>query len=129
LNIEPWFLRVLVKSAFCGVPAGGLLLWLLQRRGVKSWLFYASSCVNYLCYILWLAIGFLISAMAQYPKLGNSIGPGLFAVWIVLPLASTLIAFVLFFWSFGAQPGERRFIVPANLLMLILWATGIPALN
>jgi len=50
-------------------------------------------------------------------------------LFFIVPFFWTMIAFVLFMVSFGAQPGERRFFVPANLLMLILWASMIVAPN
>jgi hypothetical protein len=135
MNTESYYLSVLVKFAFLGGTAGGLLLF-WKCRGIKSILLYFLSCANILCFVAWLSINGAVYAMARSPNLRPMIyyGPQAVQVGLVVftygwPFVASVAAFCLLVVSLLAQPRELPFIVPANLLMLFLWAFTIVALK
>jgi hypothetical protein len=135
MNSESYYIGALVKFAFCGGTAS-VLLWFWKRRGIKSILLFFLSCANLVCFVVWLAINGAVYAMAKSPNLrpmiyngSSAVMAALFTITFLWPYVATVAAFILFALSYAAQPGEHKFLVPANLLMLVSWASTIVALN
>jgi hypothetical protein len=119
MQIEPWVHRPLLKLALLWAPAAALLVWLKLRK-VRSVILYALSASNLLCYPLWLGA---ISLRAAAPFVAAPF------VLVAIPLAATAGSFLMLIATIFAKPGEHRFLVPANLLMLILWGSSMVAPN
>lgn len=134
MAIASWSHVLLWKIALLWAPAAGLL-WLLGRRNARSAILYFVSCVTLFCYILWSGTVAVVlspsfarwSSELKKPDLAFSNIPLL--VFIFLPLSATICSFILLIASCWAEPGEHRFLIPANLLMFILWVTSIIAPN
>jgi hypothetical protein len=128
------FHGVLLKFALLWAPAV-VILWYLKLRGIRSRIFNIISCANIVCYLLWLLGMVTVHTPIVYRWISECkpaipvlmfFSAFLFVLW---PIFASMVSFVLFMASFGVQPGERRFFVSANLLMLILWASTIVAPN
>ena len=122
---ESYYLGVLVKFAFLGGAAGGLL-WAWKRRGIKSTILYLLSSASFFCFVVWLAINGAVYAMAKSPTFRPMIYHGppavmavLFAILVLWPYIAAIGTLILLASSYAAQPGEHRFLVPADLLMQI----------
>lgn len=133
--IEPWVHRPLLKIAFLWTPAAGLLLWLKLRK-IRSVILYFVSVADILCYSLWLGAITLIGSPTFYRWSSGSkvdlriaLSATASLMLFVVPLAATVGSFILLITSFISKPGERRFLVPANLLTLILWGSSLIAPN
>ena len=98
--------------------------------------FYFVSSANLVCYLLWLGVvvaGYHPSTHRHISEYSErlalaymSLGSLMVFVW---PIFASMVSFVLFAASFGSEPGERRFLIPANLLMFILWVSLIAMPN
>ncbi len=102
-----------MKFALFCVPAAALLvLW--RRRGITSNSLYAATCVNVTASFLWLAA--LIGSIAS--------GAVLFVFWPFFFIVGSILVCVL-----PTASVERKFLVWANVLMGVWWATLIAAPN
>jgi len=134
MTIEPWSHRLLLKLALLWVPAAGLLWW-LKLRGIRSVIIYFVSGANLVCYMIWLGAMVLADSPIFYRWSSESKDLDVIFfmtptfLFVLCPLAATAGSFILLITTLIAKQGEHRFLVPANLLMLILWATSIIAPN
>jgi hypothetical protein len=134
MAIDPWLQRLLLKLAVSWVPAASLLCWLWLRK-IRSVILYFASCANLGCYLLWLGTMVTVRSPIFYRWSSESknLDFVLFVIpaftFVLWPLFATVGSFILLIASCMAKQGERRFLVPANLLMLILWASSIVAPN
>jgi hypothetical protein len=134
MTIEPWSHRLLLKLALLWVPAAGLL-WRLKLRGIRSVIIYFVSGANLVCYMIWLGAMVLAHSPIFYRWSSESKDLDVIFfmtptfLFVFCPLVATVGSFILLITTLIAKQGEHRFLVPANLLMLILWATSIVAPN
>ena len=135
MGIDPWVHSPLLKLALLWTPAVGLLWWLKLRK-IRSVIIYFISGANLVCYLLWLgAIGIVgspsfyrwSSESKDHLRIVLSVIPPL--TLVVIPPAATVGSFIFLITSFVARPGEHRFLLSANLLTLILWASSMIAPN
>ena len=90
-----WFLRILVKFALFGAPAGGIL-WYWKRRGVRCRKNYYASCANLAFYLNWLTVVVIMLVMQMFPALRSIINYRLPAyVFFYCPFFATFGSFIL----------------------------------
>lgn len=128
-----WFLRILVKFALFGAPAGGIL-WYWKRRGVRSRKLYYASCANLACYLLWLTVVVTMLVMQTFPALRSMIDYRVPAyVFFYCPFCAMFGSFILCISCVAAVAAEEMkefvFILLVNGLMLILWLSTVVAPN
>jgi hypothetical protein len=134
MRIDPWVHSPLLKLALLWVPAAGLLLWLKLRK-IQSVIIYFVSMASLFCYLLWLGATMFVGSPSFFRLSSESkdlqIVLGAFGSFTLfaIPVAASVGSFILFIASFIAKPGEHRFLVPANLLTLVLWASSMVAPN
>ncbi len=134
MGIDPWVHRPLLKLALLWAPAAGLLWWLKLRK-IRSVIIYFISGANLVCYLLWLGATGIIGSPSFFRWSSESTDLRFVlsvissVTLLVIPIAATVGSFFMLMMSFIARPGERRFLVPANLLSLILWASSMIAPN
>jgi len=122
-------LWILAKSAVFGISAGGIL-WRWKRRGIRSRNLYSASRANLAFYSLWLTVVIVMFVMQESSALRSMINSSLPASLFVGCTFFAVIGSLLMCIScLGAEKGERRFVVLANGLMLILWASNVVAPN
>jgi hypothetical protein len=118
--------ELLMKLVLLGAPAAGLLLWLKIRKP-QSPILYFISCTNLFSYTLWLSALSFEHSMAFYrwsTELRNShFLSYTLPLWAMLfwPFCATVFSFIFVPISITAKPGEHRFLVPANILLFLLW--------
>jgi hypothetical protein len=134
MTIEPWSHRLLLKLALLWMPAAGLLWWLKLRK-IRSVIIYFVSGANLVCYMIWVGAMVLINSpifyrwSTEFKDLKPILYTTAILTFVWFPFVATVGSFILLTTTLIAKPGEHRFLVPANLLMFILWATSIIAPN
>ena len=127
---DPAIQKLLLKVAYLWVPAAGLLWWAWLRK-VKSAITYTMISANLVCYLLWVGAMVILLSPNFYRWYSEFKVLYLVPVFVVVlwPLAGVLVSFILLVACIVPRPRERLFLVPANLLLLVLWGSSLTPLN